>query len=102
MTKVTCGRCGYNWEYTGRRTHWANCPNCKTSVRLTKFVAEEKNKVKKLQKLFNEADAKLSALIDFIEQKAPHLMEEWRGTLVRDANKQSGKQFDLLTGEKWD
>ena len=31
---LRCQRCGNEWDYKGKRTHFATCSKCKTSVRL--------------------------------------------------------------------
>jgi len=31
---VTCGKCGYEWEYGGVSDYYCTCPSCKTSVNL--------------------------------------------------------------------
>jgi len=34
MMKIKCNKCGYEWNYKGRRTRYATCPNCKASVKI--------------------------------------------------------------------
>ncbi len=36
-----CKKCGYVWDYNGRMTLYANCPNCRKPVRL---IEEEQEK----------------------------------------------------------
>lgn len=32
--KKECNHCGYVWDYTGKMTLYANCPDCRKAVRL--------------------------------------------------------------------
>lgn len=32
--RLTCGRCGHDWEYGGKSEWYASCPRCKSSVRV--------------------------------------------------------------------
>ncbi len=32
--KIKCKYCGYEWNYNGRMTLYATCPNCKRSIKL--------------------------------------------------------------------
>jgi len=32
--KLKCPKCGYEWDYKGRMTYYATCPNCKRPVRI--------------------------------------------------------------------
>jgi Zn finger protein HypA/HybF involved in hydrogenase expression len=33
---LTCQRCKHEWEYNGKRSYFVTCPNCRTSVSITK------------------------------------------------------------------
>jgi len=36
MTRLRCAKCGYEWDYKGRRDRYATCPNCKASVKIAR------------------------------------------------------------------
>jgi len=39
--KIVCKHCEYEWDYNGRMTLYANCPNCRKAIRLNE---EEQDK----------------------------------------------------------
>jgi len=34
MIRVKCSKCGYEWNYKGKRNRYVTCPNCKSSVKI--------------------------------------------------------------------
>jgi len=32
--KLKCEKCGYTWYYKGKRTFYAQCPNCYSRVKI--------------------------------------------------------------------
>ena len=42
MVWLKCKRCGYEWEYKGRKRWYATCPDCNTKVRIA--INETSNK----------------------------------------------------------
>ncbi len=42
--KLTCKFCRYGWNYNGRMTLYATCPNCRCSVKI-KGEEQEKTSV---------------------------------------------------------
>lgn len=32
--KLRCDRCGKRWDYNGKNSHYASCPDCKHSVKI--------------------------------------------------------------------
>lgn len=45
--RLKCEKCGYEWEYRGKMTFYATCPNCKTSVRIRGEKEGEEGKVRR-------------------------------------------------------
>jgi len=39
--KIKCHHCGYEWDYTGKKEFYSNCPNCFFKVNLKKNKVEE-------------------------------------------------------------
>jgi hypothetical protein len=35
-TRLLCQRCNHEWSYTGKRSYFVTCPNCRTSVSIQK------------------------------------------------------------------
>jgi len=42
--RLKCEKCGYEWDYKGRMTHYATCPNCRRAVEIRKQAGEERRK----------------------------------------------------------
>ncbi len=42
--KIKCSKCEYKWEYTGKMTFYATCPNCKKSNKLKEVDKNAKPK----------------------------------------------------------
>ena len=38
---LKCYKCGYEWDYKGKRRRYATCPDCKTSVNIKKKVIRD-------------------------------------------------------------
>lgn len=41
MPELRCGKCGREWEYTGRSDVYCTCPSCKTSVKIQESLLDE-------------------------------------------------------------
>lgn len=89
MTKIICKRCNYGWDYKGKRTLYATCPNCKTTVRIQIFVSQEKNALKMKDEQILEVTDKYMSFVDFITEKNPLLMEEWINLNIKRVRKEA-------------
>jgi DNA-directed RNA polymerase subunit RPC12/RpoP len=38
--KLRCGKCGYEWFYSGKNPFWASCPWCLSKVNVKKHSLE--------------------------------------------------------------
>ena len=36
MVKLKCKKCGWVWDYGGRKEYYATCPNCRRAVNIKK------------------------------------------------------------------
>ena len=47
--KLKCSNCSYEWDYKGKNTYYATCPDCLNKVKLKGGLKclEEKKKLKK-------------------------------------------------------
>lgn len=39
--KIICKFCGYQWNYNGKMTLYATCPNCKKSIKIKEEEQKE-------------------------------------------------------------
>ena len=40
MKKLKCKRCGKEWNYKGKAEYYTSCPNCRTSVKIKKYISK--------------------------------------------------------------
>jgi len=40
MVKLKCPRCGWIWDYKGKKQYYATCPNCFRKVNIAKRKVE--------------------------------------------------------------
>ncbi|MCC6045299.1 MAG: endonuclease Q family protein [Ignisphaera sp.] len=40
MAKLKCPKCGYFWDYKGKKQYYATCPNCFRNVSIVKHRIE--------------------------------------------------------------
>jgi endogenous inhibitor of DNA gyrase (YacG/DUF329 family) len=40
LVKLKCPKCGYVWDYKGRKQYYATCSNCFRKVNISKYRAE--------------------------------------------------------------
>lgn len=45
--KVYCSKCGNEWEYKGKSTYYACCPNCKKSIKIFEVNSPSKYPISK-------------------------------------------------------
>jgi len=36
MVRLKCKKCGWVWDYGGRKEYYATCPNCRRAVNIKK------------------------------------------------------------------
>lgn len=41
VKKLKCQRCGKEWEYKGKSKYFTSCPQCKTSVKVTRIKMDK-------------------------------------------------------------
>ena len=41
VKNLRCQRCGKEWEYKGKSKYFTSCPQCKTSVKVTKLKMDK-------------------------------------------------------------
>lgn len=41
VQELSCKRCKYDWDYSGKAIFWATCPKCLGKVRI--YIKEKKN-----------------------------------------------------------
>ena len=87
--EIICKRCSYKWDYKGKRTLYACCPNCKTTVKIQMFVNKEKTVIQELETKIQRFMAKFNSLADFLEEKNPALMADWAEKQSREAVKEA-------------
>jgi uncharacterized OB-fold protein len=40
LVKLKCPKCGYVWDYKGKKQYYATCPNCFRKVNIAKYRVE--------------------------------------------------------------
>jgi predicted RNA-binding Zn-ribbon protein involved in translation (DUF1610 family) len=40
LVKLRCPKCGYVWDYKGRKQYYATCPNCFRKVNIARYRVE--------------------------------------------------------------
>jgi predicted RNA-binding Zn-ribbon protein involved in translation (DUF1610 family) len=40
LVKLKCPKCGYVWDYKGRKQYYATCPNCFRKVNIARNRVE--------------------------------------------------------------
>jgi tRNA(Ile2) C34 agmatinyltransferase TiaS len=51
--KVTCGNCGYSWDYHGKTQWYLACPKCKNTININELTDKHRNKMKKDDLMIN-------------------------------------------------
>lgn len=46
MVEMKCHRCGHEWEYKGKSKYFTSCPQCKTSVKVTRKIQKQEIDIK--------------------------------------------------------